>query len=94
MMQFIQLHILDFITVAGYILEIFGVAMMANRFLGVDFISLIIGMYSAIFRTKMSGVISDLAKDDDENVYRTFRGLSLLLWGFSLQFVAFVLDKF
>lgn len=80
--------------IVGYVLEIIGVVMMASRFLGVDIFSLIFGMYTAIFRSRMSGVISDLAKDDDENVYRSFRGLSLLLWGFSLQFVAFIFDKF
>lgn len=93
-MQFFSLHFWDFITIFGYILEIIGVVMMASRFLGVDVFSLIFGICTAIFKSKMSDVISDLAKDDDENVYRTFRGLSLLLWGFSLQFVAFIADKF
>lgn len=93
-MQFASLHFWDFVTIFGYILEISGVIMMASRFLGVDIFSLIFGIYTAIFKSKMSSVISDLAKDDRENVYRTFRGLSLLLWGFSFQFIAFIVDKF
>lgn len=93
-MQFLSLHFWDFVTIFGYILEISGVVMMASRFLAVDVFSLIFGIYGAIFKSKMSSFIADVGKDDDENVSRTFRGLSLLLWGFSLQFIAFFADKF
>ena len=94
MMDLFHSHAWDLLTVFGYTLEIWGVTTMANRFLGVDFISRILGMYSAIFRTKLSKVIADIAFDDEENLQRTFRGLSLLVWGFTLQFVAFVAEEF
>tara|TARA_R110002074_G_scaffold261047_1_gene433297 strand:- start:11 stop:292 length:282 start_codon:yes stop_codon:yes gene_type:complete len=93
-MPFLSLHFWDFVTLFGYILEISGVVMMASRFLGVDVFSLIFGIYTAIFKSKIADFITDLGKDDDENVSRTLRGLSLLLWGFSFQFIAFFADKF
>lgn len=88
------LFLLSCLSVFGFVLEIIGVVMMANRFLGVDVFSLVWGLYSAVFRSRVSGVISELASDDDESVHKTFRGLSFLLWGFTIQLLVFCAEKF
>lgn len=81
----------NILTILGYVIEISGIVIMANRFLDVDVISLIIGLITAPFKSGISGMISEISRGAPEDVSKTFRGLSLIAWGFSLQFIAFII---
>ena len=83
-------YITNSLTILGYLVEITGIVMMANRFLDVDIVSLLFGLVSAPFRSKTAQMIPKVSMGEPENVFKTFRGLSLIAWGFSLQFVSFV----
>ncbi|MDO6591494.1 hypothetical protein DS901_09065 [Loktanella sp. D2R18] len=78
------------ITLVGYCLEIVGVIMMANRFKGVDLLSLIVGLVLSPFKTNFSNVIARISKGESDDPYLIFRGLGFLGWGFSLQFISFI----
>lgn len=85
--------LLNYITTLGFILEIAGVLRMANKFLSVRWTDLIKAMIAAPFGGRGQAKIAKMAEAKSEDTFEEFKGLSFLFWGFSLQFIAFVLEK-
>lgn len=80
----------NYLTIAGFCLELVGVIMMANRFRGVDLVSLLIALFLSPLSSKFTSTVARISQGEKDHAYGVLRGLGFLAWGFTMQFVAFV----